>query len=79
MNRSIKPLRVLLLKPRLLTVFVTAEFVTAETLLLPDFKSNTRQRVLDFQLDRKPTRDDTQTAARHVAVGQHYEAIGGLM
>ena len=53
MNRSIKPLRVLQLKPRLL-----AEFVTVETLLMPEFKSNTRQRVLDFQLDRKPTRDD---------------------
>ena len=71
MNRSIKPLRVLLLKPRLLTVFVTAE-----TLLLPGFKSNTRQRVLDFQLDRKPTWDDTQTAARHLLLGSTTRQLG---
>ena len=70
-NRSIKPLRVLLFKRRLLTVFGTAE-----TVLLPDFKTNTRQRVSDSQLDLKPVRDDGKTAAQLLLLGSTMRQSG---
>ena len=70
-NESVDKATGLQLKLCLLTVFVTTE-----TVLLPDFKSNTRQWVPGFQLDLKPTQDGGKTAAQLLLSGSTTSQLG---
>ncbi len=70
-NESVDKATGLQLKLCLLTVFVTAE-----TVLLPDFRSNTRPWAPGFQLDLKPTRDDSKTAAQLLLSGSTTSQLG---
>ena len=70
-NESVDKATGLQLKLCLLTVFVTAE-----TVLLSDFKSNTRQWVPRFQLDLKSTRDDSKTAGQLLLSGSTTSQLG---